>query len=506
MKIVYLLLLLVLSSAPLQAQNKEVHPDPKTPADTAAIQKRIEAHSEVGINSRWRSARDSIFYTKYNKYGDLKDDDPEYNPRRPWWSVALKVTGVNVAVTAADRYILGYDYARVGFNSWNHNLKTGWEWDIDRFGMNFFFHPFSGAGSFNSARASGYSFYESIPFPAIGSLLYEYFGETTLPSKNDIINTPVSGVFLGEVLYRLSSNILDDRTIGKGRFFRELAAAAVNPLRGFSRLTSGMMFRHTTKEIYQKEPLNATLSTGFRKLNHGSNFGTGSVSVTFNLHVDYGNPFEKRSRKPFDYFKLRSDLNFGVGRKILNNVTGLGVLYGKNVQYESLEMLVGVFQHYDYWDTQTFELGTIAFGGGVVSKLPLMMNSNLYTNLHLGIVPFAGNSTRYGPVTSEVRDYDYGGGLGGKFESTLELGRWTSATFIGYYYWFHTYVGHKGNHYIAIIRPRIEIRFVNDLSLGFEHLVYYSDRYPSDFHAIHFVRTEQRIFLKVFFEQFKRKD
>ena len=91
---------------------------------------------------------------------------------------------------------------------------------------------------------------------------------------------------------------------------------------------------------------------------------------------------------------MRTDLNFGVGRKILDNITGLGILSGKNVQYGSMEMLVGIFQHFDYWDNRTFELGTIAFGGGVVSKLPLIVNSNLYTNFHLGIVPLAGNSTQ----------------------------------------------------------------------------------------------------------------
>ncbi len=510
-RIVQVFLLSILVSATLQAQNKDtpaavMSPSPKTPADTAAIQKRIEIHSEAGLNTKWRSARDSLFYTKYNKYGDLKDDDPEYNPKKPWWSVALKVVGANAATTAADHYVLRYDYARVGFNSWKHNVKTGWEWDTDRFGMNFFFHPYGGAGYYNSALSSGYSFYEAIPFAIGGSLTYEYFGETTLPSFNDVINTPVSGAFFGEILYRLSSNVLDDRATGKNRFFRELAAAAIDPSRGFGRLTSMQMFRHTSKEIYQKEPLNATLSTGFRRLNQGSRFGTGSVSATFNLDVDYGNPFEKRSRKPFDYFKMRTDLNFGVGRKILDNINGLGVLTATNVQYGSLEMLVGLFQHYDFWDNKTFELGAITFGGGAISKLPLILNTHLYTSVHLGVVPLAGNSTRYGPDTSQFRDYNYGGGLGGKAESTIELGKRANFTFVAYYYWIHTYVGHKGDHYMAIIRPRIEVRFVNNLSLGFEHLVYYSDRYPNDFHAIHFVRTEQRLYLKVYFEQFKRKD
>ena len=108
-----------------------------------------------------------------------------------------------------------------------------------------------------------------------------------------------------------------------------------------------------------------TLSSGMRKLNDGSHFGTGSTSATFNINLDYGNPFEKRSRKPFDYFKMRTDFNLGVGRKILDNINGLGILTGNNSQHGSLEILTGLFQHYDFWDNKTFELGAITLGGGV---------------------------------------------------------------------------------------------------------------------------------------------
>jgi hypothetical protein len=512
MKMIQVLLLslvALLSPTILQAQStgrSTTAPAPAPATAATALPGAIMAPVGRASALRRHSVRDSLFYAKYNKYGDLKNDDPNYNPRRPWWLVALKVAGQNVATTSFDRYVLGYGYSKVGPDTWRHNLETGWEWDTDRFGMNFFMHPYSGAAYFNWARSSGYNFYQSIPFAVGGSLTFEYFGENTLPSINDIINTPISGTFFGEVFYRLSSDLLDDRTTGRERFLRELGAAAIDPARGLGRIVSGKISRHTSKEIYQKEPLNITLSTGFRKLNTGSSFGTGTSSVTFNAHFDYGNPFEKRSRKPFDYFKVRTDINPGVGRKVLDNITGLGILAGTNVQVGPLETLVGLFQHYDYWDNKTFELGTLAFGGGVVSKWPLAAHADLYTSVHLNIVPVAGNSTQYGPDTLQVRDYNYGGGLGGKLESTLELGRRVNATFIGYYYWIHTYVGHKGDHYIGIIRPRLEVRCVRNLSLGFEHLVYYSDRYPADFHPIHLVRTEQRIFLKMVYEQFRRKD
>jgi hypothetical protein len=184
-----------------------------------------------------------------------------------------------------------------------------------------------------------------------------------------------------------------------------------------------------------------------------------------------------------------------VGRKVLNSINGYGILFGKNVQSGGLEMLVGLFQHYSFWDNKTFELSTIGFGGGIISKLRVYRNSNLYSNIHLGIVPFGGNSNRFGPDTSQIRDYNYGGGLEAKLENTFDFGGRVRATFMGYYYWIHTYVGFAGNHFMGIIKPRVVIRLFHNLNLGFEHLVYYSDRYPRDFPDIHFVRTEQRIYL-----------
>jgi hypothetical protein len=369
--------------------------------------------------------------------------------------------------------------------------------------MNYFFHPFSGSVFFISARANGYSFFESVPFAVLGSLEWEYFGETTLPAYNDIINTPINGTFLGEIFYRLGSNILDDQTTGLDRYYRELIVAIMTPSRFFSRLLQGKVTRVTNEEMYQEERLNITLSGGYHKVNKNNSNDEVTNSFNVNLHLDYGNPFEKRFRKPFDYFKVRTDLDFGVGRKILDNVTGYGILFGRNVQSGNLEALAGLFQHSNYFDNNTFELGSMAFGPGVISKMPISKSNTLYTNLHVAIMPFGGLSTRFGPDTTQVRDYDYAGGADAKLETTLNLGAWAGITFIGYYWWFHTYVGTAGNSYIGLIKPRIAFRIFNNLSIGYEHLIYYSDRYPRDFPSVHTIRTEDKIFLQIFLEEFK---
>ena len=79
---------------------------------------------------------------KYNMYGDLLNDNPLYNEKSSLWMVVFRVTMSNISTFLIDRYIFNYNFSRVGFNSWNHNIKTGWEWDKDRFGMNYFFPSF----------------------------------------------------------------------------------------------------------------------------------------------------------------------------------------------------------------------------------------------------------------------------------------------------------------------------------------------------------------------------
>jgi hypothetical protein len=338
--------------------------------------------------------------------------------------------------------------------------------------------------------------------------MWEYFGENTRPSLNDVINTPVNGEFLGEIFYRVSSNILDDRTYGSERFFRELLAGIIDPVRGFNRLLQGKSFRHTTTEVYQKEPLNVTVSAGVHKINLDNKtfFGRGPTNTLVNIQFDYGNPFEERRRKPFDLFRFRTEFSFGSGRKILDNVLGYGILFGGNTHAGKLSVLYGVHQYYDYWDNNTFELGAIGFGGGLITKYSFSKTVELYTNVHVAGIPLAGNSTRYGPDTaSQVRDYTYNDGVEAKFETTLNIGKAVNLGVSYYYYILHTFVGPPGNNYVAILRPRINVQLYKDLSIGFEHFQYYDDRYLKNYHAIFSDRTEQKIYLTWFFEDRQRK-
>lgn len=443
--------------------------------------------------------------TLYSSYGDLLEDDPVYNKRYPVWIPASRVVLTTVVNWSIARYVFKYDWAKISPETWKRNLQAKWVWDEDGFGINFIGHPHTGNYYFNVARSNGYNYLQSLPFTLGGSAVWELFGENEPPSKNDIINTTLSGMFLGEVIYRVSSNILDDRTRGANRVFREVLAGLINPPRGFNRLTQGKMFRVTSKEVYQKEPLNITVSGGIHKVNEGKEFGGGPTHYNVNIQFDYGDPFEIRKRKPFDVFRLRIESRFGRQRKILDNVMGQAILSGKNIVKGNQGLLAGIFQHFDYWNHSVFELGSLGFGGGIISRLQVRPQSQLYSRLHLALVPLAGYNTRFGPDSSEFRQYNFGGGLQARVEETMHISRWLTLGLNGYFYWLGTYDGVPGSSTIGIIKPRLLINFTRNISAGLEHHVYYHDRYAKELPDVHLRRTEQKFFIQVFLEDPKRK-
>ena len=487
------LLVFLLFPLIMEAQNRDT-------LITSPVADSTVAHKPVAVKI------ESTDSTLYNKYGDLLNDDPVYNPRYAAWIPAVRVLSANVFNWTVARYFFKYNWAKVSTADWKNNFKKGPEWDLDGFGINFIGHPHTGSFYFNVARSNGYSYWQSLPFAIQGSLTWEYLGENTRPSWNDLINTPVSGMFLGEIFYRISSNVLDDRTRGGQRVFREILAGIINPTRALNRLTQGKMFRVTNKEVYQKEPLNITLSGGLHvvndKVSNDNKFGTGSSNAMLNMQLDFGDPFETVRRKPFDLFRLRVELSYGTDRHLLDHVNGYGLLAGKNVKPDRL--LAGIFQHFDYWQNNIFQVASLGFGGGLIARIPVARHSNIYSALHVGIIPFAGNNTQFGPDTSEVRKYNFGGGAQAKLEETFNLNKWATLGFTGFYYFIHTYNGLPGNSLVGIFKPSITVRIFKNLSIGMEHHIYHNDRFLKDSPNLHITRTEQKIFLQLFLEDEKR--
>ena len=120
------------------------------------------------------------------------------------------------------------------------------------------------------------------------------------------------------------------------------------------------------------------------------------------------------------------------------------------------------------------------------------------------------------PDTTQVRDYTYDDGLEGQFESTLNLGKYITAAVVYHYYFMRMYssivkkdyttsADIPGNNSIGILEPSIAVHLYKGLSLGFEHYIYYNNRYPNNYPVIHSVKTEEKIFVQLYLEDKQRR-
>lgn len=365
-------------------------------------------------------------------------DSALFTPRRPWLAVG-EVVGLNLGVWAFDRYVVNADFARINGKTIKSNFKTGPVWDTDMFSTNLVAHPYHGSLYFNAARSNGMNFWQSIPFTAGGSLMWEFFMENEPPSINDMFATTFGGVELGEITYRLSDLFIDNRTMGAERVGREILSGVISPIRAINRLITGEAWKHSNSKgrTFTSVPVNFLVNMGPRFLaeQEGSRHGTTSLNVS--LRLDYGDPFDDEFYSPYEWFQLRAGFDFFSSQPLITQVNAVGALWGKRVWKKGARSLsAGVFQHFDYYDSglksgsdkevAPYRISeAAAIGGGVLynKKSSLDDKVDVYAEFYLNAVALGASVSDYFKVDN--RDYNMGSGYSTKaFTGLTYNNRW----------------------------------------------------------------------------------
>jgi hypothetical protein len=100
------------------------------------------------------------------------------------------------------------------------------EWDGDRWEINFFGHGLMGSELYLRARQCQHGFAASIAFTAVSSVIWEYGVEVwnSRPSVNDLLWTPIGGALLGELRF-----VTWEMAAGLPRGARGVLRALVDP-------------------------------------------------------------------------------------------------------------------------------------------------------------------------------------------------------------------------------------------------------------------------------------
>jgi hypothetical protein len=206
---------------------------------------------------------------------------------------------VNTAFHLTSR-LFGADFAQTSLDSIKVNVTSIWVWDSDGFLFNHPGHPYQGGLYHGAARASGFSFYESLFFDALGSVTWELFGETDIPALNDLIVTTYGGAVFGEILHRL---YLETPSLPAGVFISPMDALINTVLRRKPQRTHNLYYFDVMSGLaYIKS--NKGIQTQF---NDAETASDQKNIFTFNIgcNIIYGNPFLQQSKIPFSQFEIR---------------------------------------------------------------------------------------------------------------------------------------------------------------------------------------------------------
>jgi hypothetical protein len=366
----------------------------------------------------------------------------------------------------------------------NHIFHGKWVIDRDAFAMNQFNHPYQGATFHGFARSAGLNFWESWVYDNAGSLLWKMGGETGNPSRNDMITTGTAGSFLGEVLYRMSSMMLEG--VDEPGFWRKVGATMLSPTAGFNRYVFGDRFK----------PVFASNDPAYRwRLQLGSNLRSdstnGSVTSTdkraestLDYSMDYGLPGKAGYTydRPFDYFNFEFR-SLGNLKNPVDDIMIRGLLYGKDYEAgDSYQGIWGLYGGYDYISPYIFRVSSTSVSLGTTFQWQLSKGTALQGSL-LGGVGYAaaGNVAQVGE-----RDYHYGVAPQGLVALRWILGDWAMFDLTGRRYYITGTGGDDPGGREAIVRLNagFTVRVYGRHALGIQYIsssrnAHYPDRADS---------------------------
>lgn len=386
-------------------------------------------------------------------------------PRKNLAWPLFDVLWVNVMYNGIN-HLRHHPTARVSPPSWWENMRSGFEWDDNDWGTNQVGHPYQGSNYFTAGRANGLGFYGSAAVAAFGSSTWEYFFENNHASFNDLINTTLGGIALGEVFHRWAWMVRDP--MSESRKKKEFIATIIDPIGGLTRMVNG-----DAKRVADKPPTMTPSSIRYSLAGgvmwQGKSFYEvdGQGLVIIDMAMAYGNTRENRSTVPFGSFDAVFSL--GGGGLAQTGIRGrlFGTPFGGHYQFNLL-------QTFDFIKNPAYDYG----GQGV--DLEVGMTREIFSGTTLWMAG-AGGLTMLGAVNQlatppapkdgeeaveHKRDYDYGPGF--RWSGFIQMSRDSQPYFTIAYQGYHVSVvdGTRSNHVLQrlFIDARIPVRY--SLAIG----------------------------------------
>lgn len=379
---------------------------------------------------------------------------------------ALLLFGAEAVPWTFDRFIFKYDYTKISLASIKHNLQLrNWAWDNDEFQTNQFGHPYQGSQFFSAFRANGYSFWQSVPASFAGSYIWESVAEKQSPAPNDFINTGWGGAVLGEMTYRLSRRLVNNRTRGFKRQASEVLGFIINPMNGLTRLMDGKwgkVSHDTTQQDTSKVSLEVDLGGRQFKATRANGLRRTGYGWYARIKLLYGSRYENY-KTPFSNIYINAEFGKDDSSK-MNNLNVYGSLAGWELAGdEKKEELAILSANYDYIHNEAFSFSGQSLKMNLFSEYNPTGKLSFNTSFGAGPVVLAAVQDRY-PTHGRFYDYTMGTSFNAGIGINLMKKLLASIDYSGA--WLKTINGSASHYFLHTVTSEIQYMLTKQFSFS----------------------------------------
>jgi hypothetical protein len=368
-----------------------------------------------------------------------------------------ETVAAQLAMMEWSRWVGGAPWSHVTADSIERNLNARWVLDHDDFWVNQFGHPYQGTFPFTAARSAGLGFWGSAPFTLGASALWEIAGETTPPSLNDQVTTTISGIVLGEILYRLAGAL---RAEGGG--WNEALASLLAPMGALNHQLLG------TAQVVHPPPSRWQLAAGGAAYTGPGPSGGGAPLPWGGLSFTYGVPGKDGLDldDPFDHFTVEA--SWTASAEPAATVLARGLLAGAAFDADLAGGLYGIYLSFDLDTPPGHRLSTSALGVGGSARRDLGRGLALEGDAVASAVLLgAGGSVDRGP-DGLGRDYRFGPGEQAMLALRLLAGKRASVGVSLRQYWLFAADGEPGTELLVHGTATATVRLIGPAGVGLE--------------------------------------
>lgn len=204
---------------------------------------KIEKKEENNTKNKENTKKIKTVESVYDRPYSLLDNNIEWNllggGMLTMFGASLAAVGILYimpeSITNWDK-----DDAKDIFKKWKDNVSEGPVMDEDDWFLNWITHPYCGAVYYLAARSAGANiFYSFLYSTFLSTFFWEYGVESfaEVPSKQDLIITPVIGSLFGELFYVSKRHILEnDGKLFNSRGFGKVTIFLMDPITEVTKL------------------------------------------------------------------------------------------------------------------------------------------------------------------------------------------------------------------------------------------------------------------------------